>query len=96
MDNIVIRQAEYSDFEYVYQAICDLENEVFDIDTFKSIFNSNIHNSNFVYYILANKEKTIGFISFYTQYLLHHCGRVGEIQEFFIDKEYRIKDLGSY
>jgi PhnO protein len=36
----------------------------------------------------------LGFISFHTQNLLHHCGRVGEIQEFFIDKNHREKGIG--
>lgn len=95
MDNIVIRRAECSDFEYVHRAICELENEIFEIDSFKLIFNSNIHNSDYVYYILCNNAETIGLISFHTQNLLHHCGRVGEIQEFYIDKEYRNKGLGK-
>ena len=35
-----------------------------------------------------SKNESLGFISFHTQNLLHHCGLVGEIQEFFIHKKY--------
>jgi PhnO protein len=36
----------------------------------------------------------VGFITFHTQNLLHHCGLVGEIQEFYIIPGFRNKGVG--
>ena len=47
-----------------------------------------------MYLIAKNENEDVGFISFHTQNLLHHCGRVGEIQEFFIHKSHRGKGIG--
>jgi len=71
-----------------------LENEVFDFEVFKEIFNTNISNPSNVYLIAEDENESLGFISFHTQNLLHHCGLVGEIQEFFIDKNHRGKGVG--
>jgi PhnO protein len=36
----------------------------------------------------------MGFITFHTQYLLHHIGLVGEIQEFYVTQNFRNKGIG--
>ncbi|WP_157495889.1 GNAT family N-acetyltransferase [Flavobacterium sp. WG21] len=92
--NIKIRKVEKQDLDFVYQAINELENEVLDFEVFKEIFNENISNPRNVYLIAENENEGLGFISFHTQNLLHHCGLVGEIQEFFIHQNYRGKGIG--
>ena len=92
---ISIRKAEKKDLAFVYHALCRLENEVLDKDLFNSIFMENISNSSFIYYVAEEEGKPIGFISFHTQNLLHHCGLVGEIQEFYVDAAYRKQGVGS-
>lgn len=95
MDSKVeIRKVEKQDLDFVYKAICELENEELDFKVFKEIFNENISNSKNLYLIAENETEGLGFISFHTQNLLHHCGRVGEIQEFFINKNHRGKGIG--
>ncbi|AOC95006.1 aminoalkylphosphonic acid N-acetyltransferase [Flavobacterium anhuiense] len=89
-----IRKVENQDLDFVYKAICELENEVLDFEVFKMIFNENISNSKNLYLIAENEIEGLGFISFHTQNLLHHCGLVGEIQEFFIHKKYRGQGVG--
>lgn len=89
-----IRKAENQDLDFVYKAICELENEVLDFEVFEMIFNENISNSKNLYLIAENETEGLGFISFHTQNLLHHCGLVGEIQEFFIHKKYRGQGVG--
>lgn len=89
-----IRKVKAKDLDFVYKSICELENEVLNFETFKEIFNENISNSNNLYLIAENEIEEVGFISFHTQNLLHHCGRVGEIQEFFINQNYRGKGIG--
>ncbi|WP_409417610.1 GNAT family N-acetyltransferase [Flavobacterium sp. PS2] len=91
---IKIRKVEKQDLNFVYKSICELENEVLDFGIFTEIFNENISNQNNLYLLAENENVGVGFISFHTQNLLHHCGLVGEIQEFFINKDYRGKGIG--
>jgi (aminoalkyl)phosphonate N-acetyltransferase len=92
--SIQIRKIEKQDLDFIYKAICELENEVLDFKTFEAIFNENISNTKNVYLIAENEIEGLGFISFHTQNLLHHCGLVGEIQEFFIYEKYRGQGVG--
>ncbi|MEN2486792.1 GNAT family N-acetyltransferase [Flavobacterium sp. B11] len=96
--NQKIRKIEPKDLDFVYKAICELENEVLDFEVFKTIFSENILNPKNLYLIAENENEGVGvgvgFISFHTQNLLHHCGFVGEIQEFFIHQKYRGQGVG--
>lgn len=89
-----IRKIQNGDLDFVYKAICELENEVLDFEVFEMIFNENISNPKNLYLIAENENVGLGFISFHTQNLLHHCGLVGEIQEFFIHQKYRGQGVG--
>jgi len=89
-----IRKIQNGDLDFAYKAICELENEVLDFEVFEMIFNENISNPKNLYLIAENENVGLGFISFHTQNLLHHCGLVGEIQEFFIHKKYRGQGVG--
>lgn len=91
---VEIRKIEKLDLDFVYKSICELENEILDFDVFERIFNENISNPRNVYLIAENESEGLGFISFHTQNLLHHCGLVGEIQEFFIHQKHRGKGVG--
>lgn len=91
---IKIRKVEKQDLNFVYKSICELENEVLDFEVFKEIFNENISNPNNLYLLAEIENEDVGFISFHTQNLLHHCGLVGEIQEFFIHQNHRGKGIG--
>ncbi|WP_428231049.1 GNAT family N-acetyltransferase [Flavobacterium sp.] len=92
--NINIRKVGKQDFDFVYQSICELENEILDFEVFRKIFNENISNPKNLYLLAENENEGVGLISFHTQNLLHHCGLVGEIQEFFIDQNHRGKGIG--
>lgn len=94
MLKIQIRKVEKQDLDFVYKAICELESEVLDFEVFEMIFNENISNQKNLYLIAENGNEGLGFVSFHTQNLLHHCGLVGEIQEFFIHKKYRGQGVG--
>lgn len=89
-----IRKIETKDLDFIYKSICELENEELDFQVFTEIFNENLSNPNNLYLIAENEDEALGFISFHTQNLLHHCGRVGEIQEFFIHQNHRGKGVG--
>jgi len=89
-----IRILDLSNSEFIYNSLCDLEDEVLEAVVFKIIFNENIENQRYLYLIAENKNEKIGFITFHTQLLLHHSGIVGEIQEFYIIPKYRNKGVG--
>ncbi|RED24638.1 PhnO protein [Flavobacterium cutihirudinis] len=92
--NIKIRKIKKQDLDFVYKSICELENEELDFEIFETIFHENISNPKNLYLIAENDNEGLGFISFHTQNLLHHCGLVGEIQEFFIHQKYRGQGVG--
>lgn len=92
--NVQIRKVEKQDLDFVYKAICELESEILNFEVFKEIFNDNLSNPKNLYLIAENENEGLGFISFHTQNLLHHCGLVGEIQEFFIHQNFRAQGVG--
>lgn len=97
MDNkeVNMRRATHKDVEVIHQMICVLEKESFDSDTFKSIFVQNLANPQVSYFVAEVDNKVVGFISLHIQSLLHHNGNVGEIQELFVDENYRGYGIGK-
>jgi PhnO protein len=90
-----IRNAESKDLDIIYNFICELENEVFDYQIFKGIFEENLLNQNYAYFVAEAENTIVGFISFHPQKLLHHCGLVGEIQEFYVIPNFRNQHIGK-
>jgi PhnO protein len=91
---INIRPATIQDVNIIYEFMCVLENKTFDFKVFKAHYEANLDNSGINYYVADQKGQVVGFISYHMQYLLHHCGLVGEIQEFFVDEAFRNKGVG--
>lgn len=91
-----IRNAKSDDLDTIFNFICELENEVFDYQIFKGIFEENLRNLNYVYYVAESDVQIVGFISFHTQKLLHHCGIVGEIQELYVVPNFRNQQIGRF
>jgi len=91
-----IRKVEENDMLTVYEQICLLEEFTFNINAFENVFNHNIEDKNILYYIAESDEGVaLGFISCHIQHLLHHCGKVAEIQELFVKQEYRSQKVGA-
>jgi (aminoalkyl)phosphonate N-acetyltransferase len=94
--NYLIRAAAEKDILAVYHFICVLEAVSFDYAMFEAIYNENIHNKDGLYLVAeSDAGVTIGFISCHIQILLHHCGRVAEIQELFVDENFRNMGIGN-
>ena len=91
-----IRNTESSDLGTIFNFISELEKEVFDYQIFKGIFEENLQNPDYVYYVAEIENQVVGFISFHTQKLLHHCGIVGEIQELYIAQNFRNQQIGKF
>lgn len=91
-----IRKVEQKDMLTVYEQICLLEEFTFNINAFENIFNHNIKDENVLYYLAESHEReALGFISCHIQNLLHHCGKVAEIQELFVRQENRAEGIGQ-
>jgi len=96
INNLKIRKVEPKDMLTVYEQTCLLEDFTFNINAFENIFLLNIKDKTKLYYLAESQEGVVfGFISCHIQQLLHHCGKVGEIQELFVKQEYRGQKIGA-
>ncbi len=93
--NTEIKLASEQDLEFVYKCICDLENSILNQEVFSKIFTRNLQNTEFAYFIAYYENLKVGFMSIHSQYLLHHVGKVAEIQELFVVEKYRNKNIGA-
>lgn len=91
----IIRPATASDVGIIYQFICELEEESFDLSLFQAIFQRNLPNPDYHYFLAFDGLHCVGYASVHAQWLLHHCGKVGEIQEMFVIEDYRSKGVGA-
>ena len=92
---ITIRKCKKEDAEFIFKIICQLEGENPDVDDFNKVFLFNLANPEVHYIIAEFNSKIIGFASMHIQHLLHHTGKVAEIQELFIDPAYRNRGFGE-
>lgn len=91
-----IRKVEQKDMITIYEQICLLEDTKFDIAEFEKIFYQNLEDKNILYYLGETTNGIVlGFISCHIQNLLHHCGKVAEIQELFVKDAYRGQGIGA-
>lgn len=94
--SITVRPADTADAITIFQFICDLEEASFDYTVFEPHYMANIRNENYIYLVAVNETNAIiGYISCHGQILLHHCGKVYEIQELFVTETYRHKGVGQ-
>ena len=91
-----IRAAAPDDVTDVYHLVCKLEELILDPDVFKKIYTHNLARNENIYLVAVNEQdEAIGFLSCHGQMLLHHCAWVFEVQEFFVDDEYRSQGTGK-
>ncbi|GAB2534461.1 GNAT family N-acetyltransferase [Spirosoma aerophilum] len=92
--DITIRPALESDAPFIYDFICSLEESTLDKNAFATVFLTNLQNP-LIYYLVAEQSGAVlGFVSCHVQHLLHHTGKVGEIQELFVRPEVRNQLIG--
>ncbi|MFC5409683.1 GNAT family N-acetyltransferase [Larkinella bovis] len=89
-----IRPADHQDVATLYRFICELEECQLNAVAFRAVFQKNLTDRR-VHYLVAEVDgDVVGFISCHVQYLLHHTGKVGEIQELYVMPEYRNQQIG--
>jgi PhnO protein len=92
---VTIRRASAADHEVIYQMICSLENMVLDRPGFDAAFDRNIVSPDITYFLAEQGGKPVGIVSCHIQPLLHHAALVSEIQEMYVEPEYRSQRVGK-
>lgn len=92
---VFIREATINDADTIYQFVSALQKKEFDKEAIYKIYNSNISNQDNLYLIAVDETQPIGYISCHSQWLLHHQGKVAEIQEMYVKPEYRSQGIGK-
>ena len=91
-----IRKANLNDFNSVHSFVNDLEETAFETESIKRAFELNINNPNSIYLIAEVNNKSVGYLSCHSQFLLHHGGQqIAEIQEMYVDPENRKMGIGK-
>ena len=91
---ITIRPASLADEPIIYGFLCDLENQPLDRFAFNLVFTRNLATATVYYRVAEQAGEVIGFVSCHVQYLLHHTGPVGEIQELYVRPDRRNLQVG--
>ena len=78
--NIDIRKATQNDIDTIYDLICGLEEFTFPKSELENLFAINNSNKNIGHFVAESDGRVVGFGSMYINNLLHHCGKIGEIQ----------------
>jgi PhnO protein len=94
MNELTVRYAAPADAEHVYRFVCLLEDMNFDRQLFEQYYLRNISHPEYYYLLAVDGDKPVGYLSCHGQLLLHHLNYVYEIQELFVDNDYRGKGIG--
>ncbi|KQS34079.1 GNAT family N-acetyltransferase [Dyadobacter sp. Leaf189] len=92
---LLIRTATDEDRNAVYKMICGLENTTIDRQGFDFVFDKNLKSNNIRYFLAFLDNNPVGMVSCHIQPLLHHAALVSEIQEMYVEPEYRSLQIGK-
>jgi len=90
-----IIEAKIEHLNSVYELICELENEKLNKENFTQIYQDNINNKDVHYLLAFDNLNIVGFASLHIQQLLHHCTKIGEIQEIVVSKKLQSSGVGT-
>lgn len=93
--SLEIRPAKAGDSRAVFELICDLESSRFDYSRFEKLYMENLSNYGVFYLVSVEEGEVTGFLSCHGQTLLHHMGKVYEIQELVVKESRRNGKIGE-
>lgn len=91
---VSVRPARLSDADILYGFVGDLEKTMLNNSRFLAIFRHNLTSPMVHYFVAELAGSVVGFVSCHVQYLLHHTGKVGEVQELYVAPDYRNQQVG--
>lgn len=89
------RKVQQTDIDAIYQLLIHLEQHEISKEKFEQVFAKNMADNSIFYFVEEFGNQIIGFISLHIQYLLHHAGKVGEIQELVVRENWEGKGTGK-
>lgn len=95
LNQLFIRKGTPGDKEIIYRMICGLENVEINRAGFDMAFQKNIQAENITYFIAELDDIPVGMVSCHIQPLLHHAALVAEIQEMYVEPEFRSQLIGQ-
>lgn len=95
MEAVTVRLADKADFKIIYDFINLLEDDHFEEGRQRYLFEENLANPDILYLLTFEENEAVGFLSCHIQNLLHHSGKVGEIQEMFVAEKARRLGVGK-
>ena len=76
-----ITNARPEHFPQIYSLICELEEASLDRSKLEAVYLRNLADPGIHYLIALENGEAAGFASVHVQYLLHHGGKIAELQE---------------
>lgn len=95
MQKITCSPASLKDREQIYEMISDLEGVSLNKREFNKIFAANIVDSDIFYLAARHEGQLIGFAGLHIQKLLHHTGKIAELQELYVSPLNRGQGIGT-
>jgi len=91
-----IIKATINHLNEIYNLLCELEGgEELDKADFSKAYVENLNNESVFYVVAVKNKEIIGFSSVHIQNLLHHLGKVAEVQELIIAKNHQGIGVGG-
>ena len=81
-------------FPQIYSLICELEEAPLDRAKLEAVYLRNLTDPG-IHYLIALENGAAGFASVHVQCLLHHGGKIAELQEIVVAESRRGQGLGS-
>lgn len=90
-----ITNARPEHFPQIYSLICELEEASLDRSKLEAVYLRNLADPGIHYLIALENGEAAGFASVHVQNLLHHGGKIAELQEIVVARERRGQGLGG-
>lgn len=95
MAKVVVQSAQSNDLRGVYTMLCELEGVKLDWKAFTKVWSGNLKSRDIFYLVAVIDTTVVGYLSLHIQNLLHHAGRVAEIQEVVVAEALRGFGIGK-